>query len=165
LKLKRNWIVRVGFFHRARLPFSSDFHQLTGKTEGRPPLPSFSMESDLWDMACLSRHERQAVYGDILKANGGFMSPGQVKADLERQGMTFVFVGQDMEAMRLMPCIKIGERGQYQWNAAFSGKRNRPASSLLPFSGELKKLKVGEEDGMNALLAAIDAVEGTRYTT
>jgi hypothetical protein len=123
------------------------------------------MESDLWDMACLSRQERQALYGDILKANGGFMSPGQVKEELECQGMTYVFVGQDMVPMRLMPFVKIGARGQYQWNAAFSGKRNRPASLILPFSGEQKRLKVEEEESMNALLAAIDEVEGTRYTT
>jgi hypothetical protein len=90
------------------------------------------------------------------------MSPGEVKEELERQQMTFAFVGQDMVPMRLMPFIKMGARGQYQWNAAFSGKRNRPAASIMRFEGQ-KRMKGEdqreEEENMSALLAAVDQVE------
>ncbi len=41
--------------------------------------------------------------------------------ELERRGMTFAFVGQDMAAMRLMPFISIEARGQYQWKNSYKG--------------------------------------------
>jgi hypothetical protein len=59
------------------------------------------------------------VYAEILKTNRGVMTPLQVKEELEQQGMTFLFVEQDMVAMRLMPFVTCRERGQYQWNANF----------------------------------------------
>ena len=66
----------------------------------------------LRDLAVLARHERQEIYARILKEKGCMMTPGSVKEELERRGMTFAFVGQDMAAMRLMPFISIEARGQ-----------------------------------------------------
>jgi hypothetical protein len=42
-----------------------------------------------------------------------------LQEELERRGMTFQFVGQDMAAMRLMPFIAIEARGQYQWKTSY----------------------------------------------
>ncbi len=110
----------------------------------------------LLELACLSREERQDVYGEILKENGGCMTPTQVSEELERRGMTFAFVGQDMAAMRTMPCIQIEARGQYRWNGKFfsvseTRKPKRQRSGL-------KDVQVVEEESFSKLSKAISGV-------
>ncbi len=123
------------------------------------------------DLACLSREERQELYGDVLKENGGCMTPTQVKEELERRGMTFAFVGQDMAVMRTMPCIRVEGRGQYRWNSKFSSvsetrkpKRQRsPLKEVDTFDVPPKKEVKGkarsceetkeEEEGLMLLLS------------
>merc|ERR1711991_801107 len=69
----------------------------------------------------MGRHERQQIFSDILRDCQKVMTPGMVKEELERRGMTFQFVGQDMEAMRLMPFISIESRGKYRWKEDYQG--------------------------------------------
>jgi hypothetical protein len=75
----------------------------------------------LRDLASLARHERQEIYAHILREKQTTLTPGDVKLELERRGMTFAFVGQDMAAMRLMPFVSIEARGQYRWKNSFKG--------------------------------------------
>lgn len=73
------------------------------------------------DIGFLSRNERQELYARILKEKQCVMTPSLMKEELQRRGMTFAFVGQDMASMRMMPCISIQDRGRFCWNSNFNG--------------------------------------------
>jgi hypothetical protein len=75
--------------------------------------------SRLRDLGFLPRAKRQKIYARILNERNVVMTPGRMKEELERNGLTFGFVGQDMAPMRMMPFILSGGRGQYGWNKNF----------------------------------------------
>jgi hypothetical protein len=116
---------------------------------------------ELLDLACFSREKRQALYGEILKDSGRFMTPTQVREELEQRGMTFAFVGQDVAAMRLEPYIQIEGRGQYCWNAKFSSvsKTTRKLKRELSVSKDVTMLKVEDEPFKKESKKALDVVE------
>lgn len=81
------------------------------------------------------------------------MTPNQVKEELERRGMTFAFVGQDMSAMRLMPFISMQERGQYQWKSSYKGNLEEYFNKNKSKKRTKEPLQFGDQKGSGELQA------------
>lgn len=100
--------------------FSLSSTNATPNVGGAGPGAASAAMPVLEDLVGWSRMQRQELYAEVLKAHSSEknrMTPTMVKEQIEKQGMTFAFVGQDMAAMRTTWADTVGVegRGQYWW--------------------------------------------------
>jgi len=105
------------------------------------------------DLSNVPRKQRQLLYAYILKRTGIAMTPTEVKEELERTGMTFEYVGQDMSPMRTLPFISSPTRGKYAWNTHYNNDMV-DLSLCFPNSKESKEKEMALQN-MEMLLAII----------